>query len=153
MLRLQVAEPWADFKGPCGERSDASNGNIASPSADRYPRGGQRCSRLKQLGSDNPWRFAENVIGISVLCHLSDQTLKRALVFGSAIGENTSASPRKFEPATGMEPKAYEFAERRHVTVIRFDIAKYIGNSVLVYFCYPQAHEDDGERAGWSSTQ
>jgi class 3 adenylate cyclase len=35
-------------------------------------------------------------------------------------------------------------------TVGRFDgfVAKYMGDGVLVYFGYPQAHEDDAERAG-----
>jgi class 3 adenylate cyclase len=34
-------------------------------------------------------------------------------------------------------------------TVGRFDgfVAKYMGDGVLVYFGYPQAHEDDAERA------
>jgi class 3 adenylate cyclase len=34
-------------------------------------------------------------------------------------------------------------------TVRRFDgfVAKYMGDGVLVYFGYPQAHEDDVERA------
>src|SRR3954451_22330923 len=34
-------------------------------------------------------------------------------------------------------------------TVGRFDgfVAKYMGDGVLIYFGYPQAHEDDGERA------
>src|SRR6201987_3288550 len=34
-------------------------------------------------------------------------------------------------------------------TVLRFDgfVAKYMGDGVLVYFGYPQAHEDDAERA------
>jgi class 3 adenylate cyclase len=40
-------------------------------------------------------------------------------------------------------------------TVRRFDgfVAKYMGDGVLVYFGYPQAHEDDAERAvraGWN---
>jgi class 3 adenylate cyclase len=39
-------------------------------------------------------------------------------------------------------------------TIGRFDgfVAKYMGDGVLVYFGYPQAHEDDAERAvgpGW----
>jgi len=35
-------------------------------------------------------------------------------------------------------------------TVHRFDgfVAKYMGDGVLIYFGYPQAHEDDAERAG-----
>jgi class 3 adenylate cyclase len=34
-------------------------------------------------------------------------------------------------------------------TIARFDgfVAKYMGDGVLVYFGYPQAHEDDAERA------
>ena len=34
-------------------------------------------------------------------------------------------------------------------TVARFDgfVAKYMGDGVLIYFGYPQAHEDDAERA------
>jgi class 3 adenylate cyclase len=34
-------------------------------------------------------------------------------------------------------------------TVHRFDglVARYMGDGVLVYFGYPQAHEDDAERA------
>ena len=34
-------------------------------------------------------------------------------------------------------------------TVVRFGgfVAKYMGDGVLVYFGYPQAHEDDPERA------
>src|SRR6202040_2899499 len=34
-------------------------------------------------------------------------------------------------------------------TVSRFDgfVAKYMGDGVLIYFGYPQAHEDDAERA------
>ena len=37
-------------------------------------------------------------------------------------------------------------------TVQRFGgfVAKYMGDGVLVYFGYPQAHEDDAERAAWA---
>jgi class 3 adenylate cyclase/predicted ATPase len=37
-------------------------------------------------------------------------------------------------------------------TVARFEgfVAKYMGDGVLVYFGYPQAHEDDAERAVWA---
>ena len=37
----------------------------------------------------------------------------------------------------------------RRRAVGRFDgfVAKYMGDGVLVYFGYPQAHEDDAERA------
>ena len=34
-------------------------------------------------------------------------------------------------------------------TIVRFDgfVARYVGDGVLIYFGYPQAHEDDAERA------
>ena len=34
-------------------------------------------------------------------------------------------------------------------TIARFDgfVARYVGDGVLIYFGYPQAHEDDAERA------
>ena len=37
---------------------------------------------------------------------------------------------------------------RRRKTVRRFDgfVAKYMGDGVLVYFGYPQAHEDDAKQ-------
>ena len=40
-------------------------------------------------------------------------------------------------------------------TVRRFDgfVAKYMGDGVLVYFGYPQAHEDDAERAVWAGLE
>src|SRR5262249_19874262 len=40
-------------------------------------------------------------------------------------------------------------------TVRRFDgfVARYLGDGVLVYFGYPQAHEDDAERAGWAGLE
>src|SRR5262249_5247045 len=39
------------------------------------------------------------------------------------------------------------------VAVRRFDgfVAKYMGDGVLIYFGYPQAHEDDAERAARAS--
>ena len=56
--------------------------------------------------------------------------------------------------AAGMDPEdlrdvigAYHRCVAK--TVTRFDgfVAKYMGDGVLVYFGYPQAHEDDAERA------
>ena len=147
---------------------------------------------LEKLGlAQYAQRFAENEIDVSVLRHLSDQDLKDIGVplghrrkILAAIGELTGASPATLEPAAGIEPKAQEFAERRHVTVMFSDlvgstalsarmgpedlrevisayqkcvaetvrrfggfVAKYLGDGVLVYFGYPQAHEDDAERA------
>src|SRR6202043_2904447 len=40
-------------------------------------------------------------------------------------------------------------------TVQRFGgfVAKYMGDGVLIYFGYPQAHEDDAERAVWAGLE
>jgi class 3 adenylate cyclase/predicted ATPase len=147
---------------------------------------------LKTLGlSEYAARFAENRIDFSVLRDLTDQDLKDlGVVLGDrrkmlrAIGELSGAAPAIPQPATGMEPKTQDTAERRQVTVMFSDlvgstalsarmdpedlrevisayqkcvaetvrrfggfVAKYMGDGVLVYFGYPQAHEDDAERA------
>jgi class 3 adenylate cyclase len=51
-----------------------------------------------------------------------------------------------------MDPKTFISAYQKCVaeTVRRFGgfVAKYLGDGALVYFGYPQAHEDDAERAG-----
>ena len=147
---------------------------------------------LRKLGmSEYAQRFAENGIDVSALRHLTDQDLKEiGVLLGhrrkmlAAIGELTPAAPAKPVPATGVEPKTQDTAERRQVTVMFSDlvgstalsarmdpedlrevisayqkcvaetvrrfggfVAKYMGDGVLVYFGYPQAHEDDAERA------
>jgi class 3 adenylate cyclase len=147
---------------------------------------------LKTLGmSEYAQRFAENGIDVSALRHLTDQDLKDiGVLLGhrrkmlAAIGELTPAAPAKPVPATGMEPKIQDIAERRQVTVMFSDlvgstalsarmdpedlrevisayqkcvaetvrrfggfVAKYMGDGVLVYFGYSEAHEDDAERA------
>ena len=147
---------------------------------------------LKTLGmSEYAQRFAENGIDVSALRHLTDQDLKDiGILLGhrrkmlAAIGELSGAAPAIPQPATGMEPKTQDTAERRQVTVMFSDlvgstavsarmdpedlrevisayqkcvsetvgrfggfVAKYMGDGVLIYFGYPQAYEDDAERA------
>jgi class 3 adenylate cyclase len=56
---------------------------------------------------------------------------------------STKLDPEDMRPVIGAYHKCV--AE----TVARFDgfLAKYMGDGVLIYFGYPQAHEDDAERA------
>jgi len=147
---------------------------------------------LEKLGlSEYAQRFAENGIDVSALPHLTDQDLKDVgVLLGhrrnmlAAIGQLAGATAAAPEPATRIEQKPQDTAERRQVTVMfselvgstalsaRLDpedlrevisayqkcvaetvqrfggfVAKYMGDGVLVYFGYPQAHEDDAERA------
>src|SRR6478736_6266358 len=91
---------------------------------------------LEKLGlGQYAQRFTENEIDVSVLRHLTDQDLKdMGVPLGhrrkilAAIGELTGAPPATLEPAAGMEPKAQEFAERRHVTVMFSDL---VGSTAL----------------------
>jgi hypothetical protein len=69
-----------------------------------------------------------------------------------AIGEVAVAAAPSPERAPAAEPKPHDTAERRQVTVMLSDlaggfVAKHTGDGVLVYFGYPQAHEDDAKRA------
>src|SRR6202522_2445908 len=85
---------------------------------------------LKMLGmTEYTERFAENKIDTSVLRHLTDQDLKDiGVLLGhrrkmlAAIGELSGAAPARPQPATGMEPKTQDIAERRQVTVMISDL-------------------------------
>jgi class 3 adenylate cyclase len=68
------------------------------------------------------------------------------VMFCDLVGSTTLAS--RFDPEDLRELiAAYHLCVAG--TVARFDgfVAKYMGDGVLVYFGYPQAHEDDAERA------
>jgi len=80
-------------------------------------------------------RFAENDIDVSVLRHLTDADLEKIGVslghrrkILAAIAELPGASPSKYEPADGAEPKPQETAERRQVTVMFSDL---VGSTAL----------------------
>src|SRR5262249_4165799 len=119
---------------------------------------------LEKLGlSEYTARFAENGIDISVLRYLTDQDLKDiGVLLGhrrkmlAAISELTGATPVTSEAAAvEAQPKAQDSAERRQVTVMFSDLVGSTALSarmdpedlLLVYFGYPEAHEDDAERA------
>jgi hypothetical protein len=60
-----------------------------------------------------------------------------------------SASPCKIRAASTLREVISAYQKCVAETVQRFGgfVAKYMGDGVLVYFGYPQAHEDDAERA------
>jgi class 3 adenylate cyclase len=130
-------------------------------------------------------------IDLSALPHLTDQDLKDVgVLLGhrrkmlAAIGQLAGATAAAPEPATRIEQKPQDTAERRQVTVMFSDlvgstvlsarmdpedlrelisayqkcvaetvqrfggyVAKFMGDGILIFFGYPQAHEDDAERA------
>jgi class 3 adenylate cyclase len=94
---------------------------------------------LEKLGmSEYAQRFAENRIDVSVLPELTDQHLKDlGIALGDrlkilrAIREIGAGAPSAAQPVLGP-PKPEDTA---------------MGDGVLIYFGYPQAHEDDAERA------
>ncbi len=84
---------------------------------------------LEKLGlSEYAQCFAENRIDLTVLPELTDQHLKD---LGIALGDRLKMLR----------------AIRELSTAFGGFVAKYMGDGVLVYFGYPQAHEDDAERA------
>jgi peptidoglycan/LPS O-acetylase OafA/YrhL len=93
---------------------------------------------LEKLGmSEYAQRFAENGIDFATLHHLTDQDLRE---IGVLLGHRRIMLAAIGELARTAEPEAQPVE-----TVRRFGgfVAKYMG----VYFGYPQAHEDDAERA------
>jgi class 3 adenylate cyclase len=115
--------------------------------------------------------FAGNGIDIEALPHLRDEDFERlGVLLGhmrklQAAIETLSADepPTRPVPPPSQEPepqpaeldpedmrevlRAYQDACA--AVVMRYEgfVAKYMGDGVLVYFGYPQAHEDDAERA------
>jgi class 3 adenylate cyclase len=91
---------------------------------------------LATLGmSEYAQRFAENGIDVSALRHLTDQDLKDiGVLLGhrrkmlATIGELSGAARAIPVPATGMEPKTQDTAERRQVTVMFSDL---LGSTAL----------------------
>jgi class 3 adenylate cyclase len=91
---------------------------------------------LATLGmSEYAQRFAENGIDVSALRHLTDQDLKDiGVLLGhrrkmlATIGELSGAARAIPVPATGMEPKTQDTAERRQVTVMFSDL---VGSTAL----------------------
>jgi class 3 adenylate cyclase len=101
---------------------------------------------LKKLGlGQYAQQFAENDINFSVLPDLTERR-QVTVMFCDLVGSTALAA--SMDPEDLREViSAYQKCAAE--TVRRFDgfVAKYMGDGVLIYFGYPQAHEDDAERA------
>ena len=83
----------------------------------------------------------------SVVTHLSDAERRQLTVLFCDLVDSTRLA-RRLDPEDWREiVRAYQ--EACATVIQRFDgyIAQYLGDGLLVYFGYPQAHEDDARRA------
>jgi class 3 adenylate cyclase len=77
----------------------------------------------------------------------ADAERRRLTVMFSDLVDSTALSAR-FDPEDLCEViAAYHRAVAEIVTRLEGFVSRYMGDGVLVYFGYPQAHEDDAERA------
>jgi class 3 adenylate cyclase/predicted ATPase len=102
-------------------------------------------ANLKSVGSDAP---SVQVAAAPAAPRLLDSAERRqvTVMFSDLVG--STALSARMDPEDLREViSAYQRCVAD--TVRRFDgfVAKYMGDGVLVYFGYPQAHEDDAERA------
>ena len=67
------------------------------------------------------------------------------VMFSDLVG--SQCSPRAWTLRTYGKSFPPTRMRRRHRAALRGFVAKYMGDGVLIYFGYPQAHEDDAERA------
>src|SRR5271165_6128000 len=109
---------------------------------------GHRKRLLKAIGNLGAVANATIATGAMISAPASDAAERRHVTvkFVDLVGSTTLAA--RMDPEDLREIiSAYQKCVAE--TVRRFDgfVAKYLGDGVLVYFGYPQAHEDDAERA------
>ena len=98
-------------------------------------------------------RKTETAAAAAVEAHNDTAERRQVTVMFSDLVGSTALSARMDPEDLREVISAYQKCVAE--TVQRFGgfVAKYMGDGVLVYFGYPQAHEDDAERAvraGWS---
>jgi class 3 adenylate cyclase len=100
---------------------------------------------LQKLGlGQYAQRFAENDIDFSVLRYLTDERRQVTVMFSDLVG--STALSARIDPEDLREViSAYQKCTAE--AVVGGFVAKFMGDGVLVYFGYPQAHQDDAERA------
>jgi len=109
---------------------------------------GHRKRLLKAIATLASPAALEQATPVGQAPSIGDRAERRQLtvMFCDLVGSTTLAS--RLDPEDMREVIG---AHHRCVakTVARFDgfVAKYMGDGVLVYFGYPQAHEHDAERA------
>src|SRR5260370_5017331 len=108
--------------------------------------GRKRLAAIAALRSDAPYAAAEMAPAAAAVSSSEAERRQLTVMFCDLVG-STPLSAR-YDPEDLREVIG---AYHRCVadTVARFAgfVAKYMGDGVLIYFGYPEAHEDDAERA------
>src|ERR1700738_295261 len=104
---------------------------------------------ISALGMEPPTvaRPAANAISAPTSPSTIDAERRQlSVMFCDLVG--STALPPRHDPE-GLRELIGAYHRAVSETVGRFDgfVAKYMGDGVLIYFAYPQAHEDDAERA------
>ncbi len=97
-------------------------------------------------GAESIQLLAEATTGVAPKTHEAPERRQITVMFSDLVG--STALSARMDPEDLREViSVYQTCVA--VAVRRFDgfIAKYMGDGVLVYFGYPEAHEDDPERA------
>jgi hypothetical protein len=109
---------------------------------------GDRRKMLRAIANFEAWRDAPaSTVAAARPSPLAAAERRRVTVMFSDLVGSTALSARMDPEDLRDVISAYQ--KRVAETVQRFGgfVAKYMGDGVLVYFGYPQAHEDDAERA------
>jgi class 3 adenylate cyclase len=103
---------------------------------------------LRNDGSGNPPSVDAATTSSAPSAHPEDRAERRqvTVMFSDLVG--STALSTRMDPEDLREVIS-TYQKRVTDTVQRFGgfVAKYMGDGVLIYFGYPQAHEDDAERA------
>jgi class 3 adenylate cyclase len=103
-------------------------------------------AELSGIEQSVPKAAAEASVRVAPRAHDTAERRHVTVMFSDLVG--STALSARMDPEDLREViAAYQKAVARTVQGFSGYVAKYLGDGVLVYFGYPQAHEDDAERA------
>jgi class 3 adenylate cyclase len=107
---------------------------------------GDRRKLLRAIGELDAASLVAPATSIHPAPHDSAERRQVTVMFSDLVGSTALAA--RMDPEDLREVMS-DYQKCVAETVRRFDgfVAKYLGDGVLIYFGYPQAHEDDAERA------
>jgi class 3 adenylate cyclase/predicted ATPase len=133
-----VLPPEARFCMSCGHALAAVSYPLSPPASDSTQPVAQQ-----ERGADQPTLWAAPLAGSSV--HEAERR-QLTVLFCDLVGSTALAG--QLDPEDWREVvRAYQTACAEVIGRFEGHIAQYLGDGLLVYFGYPQAHEDDALRA------